>query len=247
MAQQVTRYLPAIGDRCFVLYDGVATRDFDRRRPLSSRPTTAPPVLFVGGVSPRKGVHVLVDAFARVAPRLPGVELRIVGPPGEYDLAETFDLTDREQVRRIHSLYGGYPARLRASLGPDLASRVSFTGRISPTELLDHYLSASVFAFPSLWPEGFGLPPVEAMAAGVPVVASRIGALSETTVDGETGYLVEPGDSVGLADRIADLLTDEDRRTRMGRAAAERARRLFDWPVVASRLRAIYQQVPGRT
>jgi glycosyltransferase involved in cell wall biosynthesis len=94
-----------------------------------------------------------------------------------------------------------------ARLGPGLASRVSFTGRISASELLDHYLSASVFAFPSLWPEGFGLPPVEAMAAGVAVVASRIGALSETTVDGETGYLV----------------------------------------VVASRLRAIYEQVPGRT
>ena len=80
-----------------------------------------------------------------------------------------------------------YVTRLEANLPADVAGKVSILGMIPRQELLDRYYSSDVFAFPPIWDEGFGLPPVEAMAAGLPVVASRSGTVKETVVEGRTG------------------------------------------------------------
>ncbi len=244
VTRRLVEYVPSLAGRCFAVTNGVSIRQLMERAPQAKPPTTSPFVLYVGGLSPQKGVHDLVAAFVEVARQVPDVELRVVGPVGIYPLEECFDLSDRELVRRMTPLYrGDYLERLKAMVPDDIAHRVVFTGRIGPTELLDHYLTASVLAFPSVWPEGFGLPPVEAMAAGVPVVATRIGALTETIIDGQTGFLVEPGDQAALADRLIRLLSDDDLRAKMGEAGADRARGTYDWPLVADELRRVYDRL----
>jgi glycosyltransferase involved in cell wall biosynthesis len=237
-------YLPSLAGRCFTVYNGVSTAEFHPGGRTVPRPGPAPFVLYVGGVSPHKGLHDLISAFVPVARQMPELELRIVGSEGNYPIEEILDLTDRTAVTRLLPFYAGrYLDRLRSMVPSDVAGRVTFTGRLSPEDLVDHYLSAAVFAFPSVWPEGFGLPPVEAMAAGVPVVATRAGAITETVVDGVTGYLVGQGDVAALTDRLGALLADEGRRRSFGEAGRARAVTTFDWSVVAGDLRRVYDRL----
>ena len=96
-------------------------------------------------------------------------------------------------------------------------------------QLLDLYYSSDVFAFPPIWNEGFGLPPVEAMAAGLPVVASRSGTVVETVVDGVTGLLIEKNNVEQLAQSLLALVKDDVTRETMGRAGRQRVLQHFTW------------------
>jgi radical SAM superfamily enzyme YgiQ (UPF0313 family) len=91
------------------------------------------------------------------------------------------------------------------------------------------YKQADICVFPSIWPEPFGLVVVEAMAAGRPVIASRVGGLSQIVVDKETGFLAKPGDAHDLAKKIETLLNNSSLRNKMGKKARERAEGKYDW------------------
>jgi glycosyltransferase involved in cell wall biosynthesis len=106
---------------------------------------------------------------------------------------------------------------------------------------VDRYYGADIFAFAPIWNEGFGLPPVEAMAAGLPVVTSRSGTVVETVVEGKTGYLVEKNNAEQLAQALLVLLNDDDRREAMGRAGRVRALDHFSWDNIAEGMRTRYQ------
>jgi glycosyltransferase involved in cell wall biosynthesis len=102
-------------------------------------------------------------------------------------------------------------------------------GWISYSDIPNLYQMASVVVVPSLWDEPFGLVAAEAAACGVPVVASRNGGLASIVKDGETGFLVTPGDEKELAARIELLLRDRQLRDRQGLAARAHAEEFFDW------------------
>jgi glycosyltransferase involved in cell wall biosynthesis len=114
---------------------------------------------------------------------------------------------------------------------------VEFFGRHVPHPALpEHYSEADVFVFPSVWEEPFGMPLVEAMAAGLPCVATRGGAFPEIVQDGRTGLLVERGDAQQLADAVLRLCENDSLRISMGQAARSRAREKFSWDHVADSL-----------
>ena len=196
----------------------------------------------------------------RVARQYPDVQLDIVGPIGNYPLEENFDLRDRQTIRSVAPFYAtnpwslirskllrkgtdreAYLRYLKESLPADVADRVSFLGMIPRSELVDRYYAADIFAFAPIWNEGFGLPPVEAMAAGLPVVTSRSGTVMETVVDGKTGYLVEKNNAAELAEALLVLLRDDERREAMGRAGRLRALGHFSWDAIAEGMHARYQ------
>jgi len=106
------------------------------------------------------------------------------------------------------------------------------TGWLSHGETLALYRNAHIAVVPSLWEEAFGLVAVEAMAAGVPVCASRTGGLQEIIEEGKTGFLFKPGDSAALADVLEKLLQDPELRKRMGDAAQQRALEEYAWDKV---------------
>ncbi len=110
----------------------------------------------------------------------------------------------------------------------------------SREELAAFYRGARVLAVPSLWPETFGVVAAEAMSHGVPVVASRIGALPETVRDGETGLLARPGDAADLAEKLAAIWSDAPFARRLGRNAREHAR-AFDERTHAACLVRLYE------
>jgi glycosyltransferase involved in cell wall biosynthesis len=181
---------------------------------------------------------------------------------GNYPIEENFDLKDKAAIESLKPFYatslwsilkskfsssvpgdGKYLSYLKANLPSDVAEKVSFLGLIPREELVDRYYSSDIFAFAPIWNEGFGLPPVEAMAAGLPVVASRSGAVTETVVEGQTGFLVEKNDADELASALLVLLKDDSLREAMGRAGRRRAFQHFTWFQVAKQMHARYDEM----
>jgi glycosyltransferase involved in cell wall biosynthesis len=178
-----------------------------------------PYVLFVGLQEPKKNLGVLLEAVARLkrAGAWPGARLAVAGAAGWGELA--------------------LEARV-ARLGLD--GVVRFLGPVPDADLPGLYAGAAAFAFPSLW-EGFGLPVLEAMAAGAPVVASRRGAIPE--VAGDAAVLVEP-EAAPLAEALGRVLADEGLRDRLSAAGRERARG-FSWERAARETLAVYRAALG--
>jgi glycosyltransferase involved in cell wall biosynthesis len=184
--------------------------------PDAATPAPPPYILGLGRTEPRKDFPGLVRAFDILAGRQPGVELRIAGPPG---WAET-------EVQ----------AAIAASSYRDRIRREGWVGDVAGL-----IAGASVFAYPSLY-EGFGLPPLEAMAAGVPVVAASAGAVPE--VVGPAAVLVAPGDVEALAGALERVLTDQGLRRQLVVAGRDRAA-LFSSERTAQGLIAAYREVAG--
>jgi glycosyltransferase involved in cell wall biosynthesis len=129
--------------------------------------------------------------------------------------------------------------RLARELG--IADRITHLGLVEDRRLLEAYRAADVLLFPSL-DEGFGLPALEAMAAGVPVVASNRGALPEVVAD--AGILMDPEDEGGLAEGVARVLGNPDLRARLVAAGRRRAR-LYSWEATAAKTLDVYRRVHG--
>lgn len=204
-------------------------------------------MLFVGRVSPEKGVHVLIRAFQKVVEHFPEAYLEVVGPttgpvPFEFVVA----LSDDEKVRGLSTFYDGkcechYFPRLQKDLVDlNLGTKVKFHGSLSQSELVNYYQGASVFVFPSVWNEPFGIPLVEAMACEVPVVASRCGGMTEIVEHGKSGLLVERDNPEALADAVCRLLDDEGLRRSMGKAGRERVLARFSWGKISACLQEQY-------
>lgn len=172
-------------------------------------------LLFVGRLHERKGFPVAVAAFARLAAERPDVRLVVAG--------------EGEQGRAIDALH------------PEVRERVIMLGSVPNEELPPYHAAADVFLAPSVGGESFGIVLVEAMAAGLPVVASRIAGYDEVVTDGVEGFLVPARDAAALAGSAGRLLDDPDLARRMGEAGRERARR-YDWDSVAGELEAIYRE-----
>jgi len=173
--------------------------------------TDDPIVLFVGAMHPRKGA----DVFARAIPLLSDLPARFVfaGPSGALE----------PEVRLIVSR-------------SDVRDRVEFRGQMSSEQLPIVLAEADIFVFPTVWgTEGFGMVAVEAMACGVPVVASRVGAIPEVVLDEKTGLLFEPGDPADLASKVRLLLGDPSRRRSLGRAGTKHVEQ-YRWDRLADEL-----------
>ncbi len=180
-----------------------------------------PEVLFVGGNFERKGLPTLLRALVAVAERVPGVALRVIGD---------------------HPARGRMVALAR-TIG--LGERVRFLGRLPHEAVAAHYRTARVVAMPSEV-EGFGLTLLEALHAGVPVVAGAEGGSAELVRDGWNGYLVPPGDPAALADRLVALLTDDRLCHELGGHGRETAARFTLARMVEETL-AVYRAVLART
>lgn len=266
VTEKTRRAFPAVAHRCETTYNGVDVQEFPKEPDYSAgRNRKVKRVLYCGAVSPHKGLHVLFEAFALVAREYPDVQLDIVGPLGNYPLEENFDLKDVETIKTVAPFYAtsyrsllksklrlsssrksAYLHYLETNLPPHVAGKVSILGMIPRQELLDRYYSSDVFAFPPIWDEGFGLPPVEAMAAGLPVVATRSGTVEETVAHGITGFLVEKNNVGELAQALLLLLKDDARREIMGRAGRRRVLKHFTWSRVAAGMHTRYEELCAR-
>jgi phosphatidylinositol alpha-mannosyltransferase len=171
-------------------------------------------LLFVGRLHARKGFPVAVEAFARLAPARPGLRLVVAG-----------DGSDRSAPDR---------------LDPAVRERVTMLGAVPNQDLPPIHAACDVFVAPNTGGESFGIVLLEAMAAGLPVVASDIPGFDEVVTDGLDGLLVRPGDPAALEAAVARLLDDPETAERLAEAGRRRAARA-DWAVVVEELETAYR------
>lgn len=190
-------------------------REVDRDELRREFGIDGPYVLSVGTLEPRKNLATVLRVFRRVSAAVPDAELVLVGGRGW----------------RNHAF--------EAELGrDDAARRVRVTGFVADERLVDLYAGAACFLFPSLG-EGFGLPPLEAMACGAPVVMSDCPALGEVGAD--AALQAPPLDVEALAAHVIGVMQDRELASRMRAAGLDRARRLT-WEVAATATERVYRE-----
>lgn len=199
---------PRCWTKLHVVHCGVDPARYDRP---GRRDPAAPTLLFVGRLAAIKGLPVLFEALGRLRARHPALRLVLIG-----------DGPERRALEAQAAAAG-------------LAQAVEFLGYRSQEAVADQLARADVFLLPS-FAEGVPVVLMEALAASVPVVASRVAGVAELVDDGVSGYLAPPGDPYALADRIDALLSDPALRARFGEAGRRRVRQDFDSAAEAARL-----------
>jgi glycosyltransferase involved in cell wall biosynthesis len=219
----IQHYLGTPADKIEVIHNGIDERFFTppdedaisrvRQRFLLN----APFILYAGNIKPHKNVDRLIDAFAQLR------------RDGHQDL----------KLLIIGDELSKYPGLRRLVHRHHLHAHVRFFGFVPDTTLAALYRLASIFVFPSLY-EGFGFPPLEAMASGTPVITSNVSSLPE--VVGDAAVLVDPQDSSAIAGAMGRVLGDTTLRRDLIARGYARAR-TFSWTDAAARTRAVYRAV----
>jgi glycosyltransferase involved in cell wall biosynthesis len=243
IAAGIRRRFPSLAQRCSHVYNGTDIALFARPPDLQPRPKQ---LLYVGRLAPEKGIHVLLDAFRIVLAHHPDARLELIGPERVLPREVMFPACEDPHVLALEPYFrpGSYTELLHAKISEFPSGSISFLNNgVNYIELIPYYHSASIFVFPSVCEESFGLPLVEAMASATPVVATRGGAFPEIVEDGLTGLLVERSDPQALADAILRLLSDPYQRDAMARAASERASTMFSWNRIAEDLLEKYERL----
>jgi glycosyltransferase involved in cell wall biosynthesis len=251
--------LPYIASRVHTIGNGVDCAMFRPARRVFEAGPGPLRILYVGRVSPEKGVHWLAEACRLLLGGAERFELEIAGPVGLLPLSQVSLLAHDPHVAALGRFYGsgfwgaidrqvlharsGYRRQIESLLPTDSQVGVRFLGALSRDAVMAAYRRADVLVIPSLCEEPFGLPVAEGMACGLPCVGSHAGGIPEIIEHEVTGLLVERGDAAGLADALRRLAHDPAARERFGRQGRERAERLFDWSMPAARLDALYQRM----
>lgn len=205
--------------RVTVVYEGV---DHELFRPVSERLIDQPYILFVGSEQPRKNLPGLLQAFYRLK-QVPGFE--------ELKLVKVGAAGDGQSIP-----FRAITRRAIQELG--LAKDVILTGRVPEQDLPAYYSGAECLVLPSFY-EGFGLPPIEAMACGCPVIVSDRGSLPE--VAGPGALVIDPSDDAQLAEAILHLLTDNRARAELKERGLQHAAS-FTWQACAEGTIAAYER-----
>ncbi|MGB9928644.1 MAG: glycosyltransferase family 4 protein [Methanosarcina sp.] len=175
-------------------------------------------ILYVGAEEPRKNVHFLINSFSKLKNRIPHIKLLKVGTPNYIGMREKL-------MKQIESL--------------NLQKDVIFTGYVSESELAKIYNAVDLFVFPSLY-EGFGMPPLEAMACGTPVITSDTSSLPE--VVGDAAVIADPYDIEGFTEKMCTLLTDQTLCRSIIKKGLARSK-VFSWEEAAKKTLEVYEQV----
>jgi glycosyltransferase involved in cell wall biosynthesis len=175
-------------------------------------------LLFVGGIKKIKGIKFLIKAMPLIIDKIPNVSLDIVGDGDDKN----------ELIKLANDL--------------KLQSRIKFLGWISNENLTTVYRNADVVVIPSIVPESFCLIGPEAMSVGRPIVGSNVGGIPEWLDDGKTGFLVDPGNSRQIAEKVIQLLSDRKLLEQMGKNARKKAEQ-FSIEKHADKIEKIYEEL----
>lgn len=210
-------------EKVVVIPNGVNPEEFNIEYPKSycrdilGLPFDKKIILYVGGLVQRKGLNVVIKSMPEIVKSISNVELIIVG---EGSMREALTKLARD---------------LKVS------KYVKFVGLVENSEKVLYFKSADVFVLPSLY-EVFGIVNLEAMACGIPIIASNVGGIPEVVKDGKNGILVPPRNSKSLSDAIIYLLENEDIREKMGKNGMKEVKK-YSWDKIAEMTEKVYKEV----
>lgn len=213
---ELLRYVKIEKEKLRVIHLGINKSLFKKDTRIEDKQNQKPYLLYVGNVKPHKNLQTLIKAFEMIKDCIPH-DLVIVGKK------EGFITDDKEVIQ----------------LAGKLDNRVRFTGFIDERELVQHYSSADVFIFPSLY-EGFGLPPLEAMACECPVIASNAASLPE--VCGDAVLYIKPDDAKDIANKILLILSNNLLRETLIEKGMKHVK-LFNWKQSAQEIISVINEV----
>jgi len=219
VAEDIKRQMQRICPRdILVLGNGVDMNKFEKlsRHAIRQKLTISDKekiLIFVGTLKPIKGLDYLIGAMAHIVKEEPQVLLWIIG--------------EDTQQGQLQSL----------AQKMNLQQKIVFTGFVSPNEIPNYLVAADIFVLSSLG-EGFPNVLLEAMAAGLPIVATKVGGVPEIVTDRENGFLVEPRNSPQLAEKILFLLQNEDVRKQFSANNIEKARS-YNWANIVDTLEKV--------
>jgi len=214
IANGIIQRSPSALKKVHVLYSGANLNKFHPRVDSKTKEETS--VLYTGRLNPDKGVLELIKAMKLVLADFPEAHLKVVG---------SFWFNDNRLTPYIEKLI---------DCSKEITDFVEFTGFIPNDKLPEIYASAFLFVAPSIWNEPCGLTVLEAMASGLPIVSSQRGGIPE--IVGDAGILVEPEDTVALANAIGKYLKDRLFAKEMGIRARRRVEKYFTWEKTAQGL-----------
>lgn len=199
-----------------VIVNAIDTRPFAALERDETRETVN--VLFVGAMGKLKGEKDLVDAVRMIGARHPNLRVSFLGF-GEDELA-------------------------RYAVDQGIAAHVAFVGPVAPEKRLGYFADADIFVLPT-YAEAMPMSVIEAMAAGLPIVSTRVGGIPELVEEGREGYLCEPGETGIMAVNLSRLVGNATLRRKMGEAANEKVGKTLDFNVYTKKLRNAMLSVSG--
>ena len=217
----LVRYLKVPEEKVSVVYNGVDHNLFKPGKKSLFVNPGKPYILYVGSERPRKNLSRLLQALSKIRADFPGLKLMKVGSPGR---SHEFR---KQTLREVESLR--------------VSDDVTFVEHVPEDDLPYYYSCACLLAYPSLY-EGFGLPPLEAMACGCPVITSNTSSLPE--VVGDAAIMIDPYDVDALAKAMTEILTNDRLREEMVKKGLAQARK-FSWERTAEETLKVYQRVGG--
>lgn len=215
-ANFVQQYYPTTSFR--IIPNGIDTMRFTTdAQPFPQFRDGTMTILYVGRMDPRKGARYLFAALSLIAKQLPSFRLLVVGSGWMKNVYDKF-------------------------IPPELLSHVHFAGYVSPEELPRYYRSADMYCSPATGGESFGIVLLEAMASGLPIVASDIVGYHDVVENGREGLLVPPKSPRHIAEAIVRLARSSEERSRMAAAGRKKAL-LYDWKKVTDQVEKVYGEV----
>jgi glycosyltransferase involved in cell wall biosynthesis len=220
---EIAKHLGYPEDKISVINDAVDHNHYYQKRDKEilkkyNIPENEKVILYVGSEQPRLNVPFLIKGFAELKKLLPGAKLLKIGNPQWPKAREKLEKLIREL---------------------NLKEEVIFLGHVPPEELPKFYNAADLFVYPSLY-AGFGLPPLEAMACGTPVITSNTSSFPE--VVGDAGIMVNPFDVTELTKAMFEILTKENLRENLIKKGLERAK-MFSWEKSAKETLEVYKKL----
>ncbi len=240
MSEKMRRALPDYSARIRTIYNAVDVDLFYEKQRSCPRVGMERKILLVGRISPEKGIHTLLEVFHRLLEEEASLRLAIIGPDWVVPIEVIINMSDSDIVSQLRMFYdttvrdqlrtwlkNRYPRRLswlrdttyggalRAMVQGKMAGCVRFVGFIPNEDLPRWYREADLLVLPSVY-ETFGMPLIEAMASGTPVLATRTGGIPEVVEDRRTGILVEPGSPAQHAQGIRSLIHNDVLLRQMG-------------------------------
>jgi spore coat protein SA len=223
MQREALGFFPWL-DSSYVVHNGADDTLFYPRLETAEIANAVPFILYVGRLDPVKGVHVLMAAMNILEDRKVNVCCKVIGS---------------------HAFGGSKATPYVRSLLKSSPSGVRFEGWRSGKEIAEEYRAADILCCPSIGQEAFGNVNIEAMACGIPVVATRVGGIPEIAAEGGV-LLVEPNSATELADALQKLVEDKDLRAKVARAGLQSFRRRFTWPTIIGQCEEIIKKVELR-